>query len=1059
MGTKAAGSIARTHHSIPGGRPALLILCLLATMAAFMALGSQAQAAGNPDITGTPMAGEVLKANTSGISDTQGIADGTFTYQWMTSSGGTDTDIAGADGPSYIPDDGDIGRRIKVKVSYTDSANNQEGPATSAATGPVSRNPDGPVIWSGTVTAAALGTDKVGYASGDGATPHNSAITKYLPGGTGGSVSPNAFSYRDSGQFNVRFVLTHERNDLPNLITVKLDNSNQGGIWPNMTIITADDPEPDADGRWIWESRYLRFLKPIGQHHWSTGQKTAVALRVNNHPGNGRPTISGHTQIGQYLTAYPTGITDFNGLPAGNSNYTYQWLRQDGDAHTPIPGATSQTIGLTADDDDHTFKVQVSYTDQDGFAGGPFTSNPTRAISNPSGNRRTNPSVPDMLPPPEHFHAGVSRQHTLRFTWTSHPDTAAHRVEWRNRDDDGRDWSMATVAGPTQARTLTDLDCNTTYEIRITSRKNNQTYYGPYDTLFMTTTLCPQALRVTDLQINHRNNCANLTWVGATHRNVNGYRVGRFTIGADSVVLVNQSSNSARSHSDCSYEYRTPGSSSSFWVAAIYKYGNYELRRMYTSQYIYSPQTRGHISSSDEGNGDSGDSQSSNTNNAAARQPDIAGTAKVGETLTAGTSSITDDDGLDNVSYQYQWLRDDADIAGQTNSTYDLVSADEGKTIKVRVTFNDDAGNAESLTSAATTAVLARPTPTVLLTASFANVAADHNGDSFTFQLIFSENVEAGYARIRNHAFTVDGATIDSASRTTQGSNQGWNVEVKPTGNGSVTITLPETTDCTDSGAICTDDSRKLSHPTSATVAGPPAISVGDATAQEAEGAVLEFTVSLGHASSRTVTVAYATSDGTATSGSDYTATSGTLTFNAGDTSQTVQVAVLTDSDDEDAETLTLTLSNPAQAKLDDHVGTGTIEDAEASSETADDPPADDPPAETPVVALTASITNMPATHNGSTFTFDLSFSENVKAGYERIRDDAFTISGGDVKNAQRKAQGSNQSWTITVEPDGNGRISITLPETTDCDATGAICTYDGRKLSNSTPASIPGPE
>ena len=69
-----------------------------------------------------------------------------------------------------------------------------------------------------------------------------------------------------------------------------------------------------------------------------------------------------------------------------------------------------------------------------------------------------------------------------------------------------------------------------------------------------------------------------------------------------------------------------------------------------------------------------------------------------------------------------------------------------------------------------------------------------------------------------------------SASRKTQGSNQGWTVEVDPTGNGAVSITLPETTDCDASGAICTEDSRKLSHPTSATVAGPPAIAVSDAT-------------------------------------------------------------------------------------------------------------------------------------------------------------------------------------------------------------------------------------
>ena len=369
------------------------------------------------------------------------------------------------------------------------------------------------------------------------------------------------------------------------------------------------------------------------------------------------------------------------------------------------------------------------------------------------------------------------------------------------------------------------------------------------------------------------------------------------------------------------------------------------------------------------------------------------------------------------------------------------------------MTFQDDAGNAESLTSGATTAVLARSAPVDALTASFANMPADHNGENFTFQLTFSENVDAGYARIRNHALTVTGATIDNASRTTQGSNQGWNVEVNPTGNGAVSITLPETTNCSDAGAICTDDSRKLSRSTSATVAGPPAISVSDATVQEAEGAVLVFTATLSHASSRTVTVGYATSDGTAMAGSDYTAASRALTFNAGDTSQTVQVTVLTDSEDESQETLTLTLSNPSQATLDDATGTGTIENGESSSGTQEDPPA-----ETPVVLLTASFENVPATHDGSAFTFELTFSEEFGISYVTLRDDAFNVTGGTVENAQRTDKPSNISWRITVKPQGTGDVTIELPATTDCNAAGAICTDDGRMLSNSLSFTVSGP-
>ena len=310
--------------------------------------------------------------------------------------------------------------------------------------------------------------------------------------------------------------------------------------------------------------------------------------------------------------------------------------------------------------------------------------------------------------------------------------------------------------------------------------------------------------------------------------------------------------------------------------------------------------------------------------------------------------------------------------------------------------------------------------------------------------------MEAGYARIRDDAFTLSGGAIASASRITQGSNQGWNVEVNPDGNGAVSITLPETTDCDASGAICTDDSRKLSHPTSATVAGPPAISVSDATVQEAEGAVLVFTATLSHASSRTVTVDYATSDGTAVAGSDYSAASGTLTFNAGDTSQTVQVTVLTDSEDESQETLTLTISNPSQATLDDGTGTGTIENGESSSGTQEDPPA---------VSLTATFANMPATHNGSAFTFDLTFSEEFGISYVTLRDDAFSVTGGTVNKAKRMTQGSNIGWLITVEPDGNGDVTVTLPATTDCTDDGAICTADGRKLSNRLEFTVSGPD
>ena len=98
-----------------------------------------------------------------------------------------------------------------------------------------------------------------------------------------------------------------------------------------------------------------------------------------------------------------------------------------------------------------------------------------------------------------------------------------------------------------------------------------------------------------------------------------------------------------------------------------------------------------------------------NTETAATGAPTISGTPQVGETLTADTSGIADEDGLENVSFSYQWLADDTAIQGATNADYTLIEADEGKAITVQVSFTDDAGNDETLTSAATDAVAAKP--------------------------------------------------------------------------------------------------------------------------------------------------------------------------------------------------------------------------------------------------------------------------------------------------------------------------------------------------------------
>ncbi len=110
----------------------------------------------------------------------------------------------------------------------------------------------------------------------------------------------------------------------------------------------------------------------------------------------------------------------------------------------------------------------------------------------------------------------------------------------------------------------------------------------------------------------------------------------------------------------------------------------------------------------------------------------------------------------------------------------------------------------------------------------------------------------------------------------------------------------------------------------------PTALAVDDVSA--AEGGSLTFTVTLAPVSANTVTVDYATANGTATAGADYTAASGTLQFLPGEASKTVTVATTDDTLDELDETLSLDLSNAINASLADGQGIGTLQDNDSSA-------------------------------------------------------------------------------------------------------------------------------
>ena len=143
------------------------------------------------------------------------------------------------------------------------------------------------------------------------------------------------------------------------------------------------------------------------------------------------------------------------------------------------------------------------------------------------------------------------------------------------------------------------------------------------------------------------------------------------------------------------------------------------------------------------------------TNTAATGQPTITGTAQVRETLTAIMSEIADDNGLTNAAFSHQWVRSangtDNDVTDATASTYAVTNADINKAIKVRVSFTDDDGYSETLTSNATTPV---PVPAPVIVPPEEPEIAHAEGDSTIVSNLNQTSVLNPFSVLRAQTFT-----------------------------------------------------------------------------------------------------------------------------------------------------------------------------------------------------------------------------------------------------------------------------------------------------------------
>ena len=222
------------------------------------------------------------------------------------------------------------------------------------------------------------------------------------------------------------------------------------------------------------------------------------------------------------------------------------------------------------------------------------------------------------------------------------------------------------------------------------------------------------------------------------------------------------------------------------------------------------------------------------------------------------------------------------------------------------------------------------------LTAGWSMIPDAHEGSESPFEihLQFSEDADPikviGEQNLLGHAFTVTNGSIEAIWPTRDGRGEilanRWAMRVLPASDEPVTISPVVDLACDQPGAICTIDDRPLSEAPSVTVHRiEQALSASDAEVGEGPGAVLVFEITLARAADEPVTVDYETADRTATAGEDYEAMSGTLTFESGQTTTSVQVRVLDDSHDEGEETLTLVVTNASNARIHDGEALGII--------------------------------------------------------------------------------------------------------------------------------------
>ena len=422
------------------------------------------------------------------------------------------------------------------------------------------------------------------------------------------------------------------------------------------------------------------------------GPSSPAQQVVENTPAEGEPQISGIPEVGQTLSADTTAIADADGLE--NAVFQYQWLAEDAD----ISGATGTTYTVVSGDVGQAIRVRVTFTDDAGHEE-TLTSAPTVVTAGLQLQSATVDGTILTLTYSEILDTGVTLG-TTPFAVSVNGSSRLLIAVGVGESNVLLLLSSAVEAGDTVTVDYTVPD-GPDFIRDIRGRKaasfSGQAVANDTASASDETASVPLTASAHDAPSSHNGQDAftfELRFSEDPKPDLSyaTVRDHAFTVTGGSVTYVRR----LDPPSNIRWEITvTPGSGADVTIAL---------------NATTDCSAQGAICT-EEGGKLSGGPQLAvpGPNTPATGAPTITGAAQVGETLTADTTGISDDDGLDNAAFAYQWLADDAQIASA--SSYTLVAADAGKAIKVRVSFTDDAGNDEQLTSAVTGAVAPAPPP------------------------------------------------------------------------------------------------------------------------------------------------------------------------------------------------------------------------------------------------------------------------------------------------------------------------------------------------------------